>query len=202
MRILFIDLASHNGCIACVSEERTVALHAADHRISDTELLPEIDAALTSAGWPVEKVTHVACVTGPGGFTSLRVGVAAANAFAHALKIPSAGVHLSDLYHARASDGDLLWLHSTKAHELFVRGFGAHSRQWPEPVCQTTDALAGVLPENCAWAGELIETQRALVEAKHGKESPLESLENILPDFLTKLPYKTELLHPWYGREG
>jgi hypothetical protein len=109
MRALFLDLASHpstssgqaQGLLACVTGERVTALEAVDHRVGDHELIPLFERVLSTASWGSKDLTHVACVIGPGGFTSLRVAVAFANTLAHELTIPAAGIHLSDLYAAR-----------------------------------------------------------------------------------------------------
>ncbi|MBI1934192.1 hypothetical protein HYS30_00845 [Candidatus Peregrinibacteria bacterium] len=170
MRILFLNVASHSGLLACSTEERVLVQRAIDHRIGDHELVPLIEDTLHEAGWSYKDITHLACVIGPGGFTSLRVGVSCINALSWALKIPSTGIHLSDLYGARmpppltpppsAGEGEqppsppqggrgqgmgALWFHSTKRTELFVRGFGDFAKEWPEPRCTTLEDLVSEL---------------------------------------------------------
>lgn len=178
------------------------ALQSIDHRIGDGELLPEYDAALRAAGWTEKDLTHIACVMGPGGFTSLRVAVAFANTLAHTLKIPSAGIHLSDLYRARTDEKDFLWLHSTKAKEIFVRGFGVFAKEWSEAIDVKIDAMLEKIAPKTSWAGELLETHRALLEGKNLKAAPLRPLTDVLPLLLNNLPYERSLIKPWYGREG
>lgn len=102
MRYLFLDLASHSGLLACVEDQTIKASEPVDHRIGDHELIPLFEKTLDAAGWKAADLTHIACVIGPGGFMSLRVAVAFANTLMHQLKIPIAGIHLSDLYAARA----------------------------------------------------------------------------------------------------
>src|SRR3989454_9417680 len=55
-------------------------------------LAPALQRLLGSAGWPVAQVEAVAVSTGPGSFTSLRIGIATASAWARARGIPAAGV--------------------------------------------------------------------------------------------------------------
>ncbi|MFH0851499.1 MAG: hypothetical protein V1876_02005, partial [Candidatus Peregrinibacteria bacterium] len=177
MRAAFLDLASHRGLLACVTEEKVLASGPIDHRIGDHELVPLFEKTLKEAGWKSGDLTHVACVVGPGGFMSLRVAVAFANTLIHQLKIPGAGIHLSDLVAARvchgepclpaearkrrpgrtmtdtpvpsfdrAQDDTFLWLHSTKKHELFVRGFGSLASLWPEAAHVTVEDFMEKLP--------------------------------------------------------
>jgi tRNA threonylcarbamoyl adenosine modification protein YeaZ len=55
-------------------------------------LVPMIDAALGSAGVSYANLDRIAVTTGPGSFTGVRVGVAAARGLALALQIPAVGV--------------------------------------------------------------------------------------------------------------
>ncbi len=207
MPILFIDLASHStlshegACIACVDDTHTKAIHFIDERISDDGLMPALDHTLASAAWSYEDLTHIACVTGPGGFTSLRMAVSLANVLSDQLHIPLAGVHLSDVYRARAgSDAGLLWLHSTKRTHVFARTFGIDASQWDEATLVTLEELqsSGLKPN--AWTGELIPEHRAVVEPLGWKEMKITSITDALPQLLQGQEYKKQILVPWYGR--
>ncbi|MFH1443950.1 MAG: hypothetical protein ABIG34_00990 [Candidatus Peregrinibacteria bacterium] len=200
MRILYIDLASHNGLIACCDERSVVASEPVDHRIDDHELVPFFEKILSSAGWKTEDLTHVACVIGPGGFMSLRVVVGFANTLIHQLKISGTGIHISDLLQARASDQDFVWLHSTKKQELFVRGFGSFVALWPEAVHLTTDVFLQQVPQGAVWAGELIPEHRDLFREKQLTSLILQPITDVLPSFLSSRSYTQNLLEPWYGR--
>ena len=205
MHTLFLDLASHNGFLAAVTADAVVASHAVDHRIGDHELIPLIETVLSEAGWTYADLTHVACVTGPGGFTSLRVAVTCANVLADQLRIPSAGVHLSELYRERSavSDqrSDVYWLHSTKKDQLFVRG-----GQWKEPSLVVLADFLQSCPKKLSWCGELIDEHRKAIAdvadmvSLSNHESPLRNIEEILPAFLAGLHYERKPLEPWYGR--
>lgn len=191
MRTLFLDLGSNKGSLACVDDRSVVHLVAIDHRIDDSALMGLIERVVNDAGWTLRDLTHIACVTGPGGFTSLRVGVATANALSDALVIPICGIHLSDLYRER---GEGVWMHSTKKKELFIRDSDAEAR------CIAVDDLPQHLQKGGHWIGELIPDQRSIVEDAGMKEAVLRSLKDVLPEFLKDLEYKKQILQPWYGR--
>ncbi|MDD4628087.1 MAG: hypothetical protein PHE68_01695 [Candidatus Peribacteraceae bacterium] len=202
MRTLFLDLASHSGLLACVIGDAVVASEPVDHRVGDQELLPLLENLLKKSGWSFEDLTQVACVTGPGGFTSLRVAVALVNTLVHRLKIPGTGVHLSDLKKAQCSENDILWLHSTKKHELFIRGFGVYARQWPEATHVMLDVAEKELPKGAQWVGELIPEHEKVLSEKGFIPAETKSTEEILSGFLAKQAFTASLLTPWYGREG
>ena len=127
---------------------------------------------------------------------SLRVAVALCNTLSHELKIPAAGIHLSDLYESRIMNHESwYWLHSTKKHELFIReSSSAESR------CISTDELSPFLQTGGQWTGELIPEHRMIVDAAGMREAELRSLEEILPSFLQSRVYGHATLTPWYGR--
>lgn len=200
MRILFLDVASHEGLIAAVTADAVVASQSVDHRIGDRDLVPAIDAVLKAAGWKHGEITNVACVTGPGGFTSVRVGVSAANAFAWALGIPACGVHLSDLYAARVAYRDCIWLHSTKKNALFLRGFGTYASLAPDAQLHTLDDALRVIPTDAPLIGELISEHQAVFVVRGQHLQPLLSIADVLPSFLAKQRYDQKTLQPWYGR--
>src|SRR3989338_271449 len=155
---LFLNLASNDALVACVTDQNMVASASLNARISDHELLPMTEDVLKKAGWSYQDLTQIACVVGPGGFTSLRVAVALANVLSHELKVYSFGIHLSDVYFARRSaeipesplTHDAVWLHSTKKNELFIR------ESSEEPRCITIEELKTVIKKGMLWAGELI----------------------------------------------
>jgi tRNA threonylcarbamoyl adenosine modification protein YeaZ len=202
MRILFIDLAHHEGLIACVDGERVASSECAGNRVSDKDLVPLIEKLLKQAGWTMKDLGAVACVTGPGGFTSLKVAVSAANALAWSLHIPIAGIHGSELVRACSTEEDVIWLHSTKKEEMFVCGFGSHVTHWPEPIHRRLEAFASELPPAFSYIGEVIPEHEAWISEHGGKPARVVPVEEILPRFLAPLPYGHDQLTPWYGREG
>lgn len=210
MHCLLLNLASHSGTIACVDETHIVHSVAVDHRIDDQQLMQLLEQLLKDARWSYQDLTHLACAVGPGGFTSLRVGVACVNALSWALHIPACGMHLSDLFQARMptsspSSHQEFWLHSTKKQEIFVRGLGATARQFPDAECVKIDAFLASLggssrQQPFQWTGELIPEHREQVMAAGAREISLSPLQEILPRFLTSQNYSKETLTPWYGR--
>jgi len=200
MRTLFLDLASHQGLLACIEGGRIIGSRPVDHRIRDDELQPIFEGLLGEVKWGMKDIGRIASVAGPGGFTSLRVAAAFTNALAYALGVPVAGIHLSDLYAARQipspkSQSSSLWLHSTKKNEVFVREEGK------EPQWMKLDEFLAELPEGASWMGELIPEHEAEVTKKNAKRAELQSLESILPSFADSLVYEKKTLEPWYGRK-
>lgn len=60
-------------------------------------LAPVLADALGRLGFPPAAIARVACVTGPGSFTGLRLALTTASAFGHALGVPLAGINYLEL---------------------------------------------------------------------------------------------------------
>ncbi|MBM4416528.1 MAG: tRNA (adenosine(37)-N6)-threonylcarbamoyltransferase complex dimerization subunit type 1 TsaB, partial [Chloroflexi bacterium] len=105
---LAIDSASDDAAVALVDGERVLAERR--WRVATTysrELLAGIEATLAAAGAARDAMGAIAVNAGPGGYSSLRTGVATAQGLALALDIPLAGVdrlethaypHLAEAY--------------------------------------------------------------------------------------------------------
>ncbi|HRP79951.1 MAG TPA: tRNA (adenosine(37)-N6)-threonylcarbamoyltransferase complex dimerization subunit type 1 TsaB [Aquamicrobium sp.] len=94
MRLLAIDTAAHL-CAACILDTETGERGRAVLDIGKghaERLMAVIDAALTEAGATHADLDAIVVSVGPGSFTGVRVGVAAARGLALALKIPTVGV--------------------------------------------------------------------------------------------------------------
>lgn len=200
MNTLFLNLASHESMIACCDDKSIAVSESVHTRISDKELIPLVESVLEKAGWGYQDLDRIACVVGPGGFTSLRVAVTCANVLSDQLGVPSAGIHLSEIYKARVGDreignlGNWYWLHSTKKDQLFIQG-----GEYEEPTLISVDQLSTLHStlSTLHWCGELIPEHRSIIN-----QEPIElvPVTDVLPEFLSLLSYETQTLTPWYGR--
>ncbi|MDN2566178.1 tRNA (adenosine(37)-N6)-threonylcarbamoyltransferase complex dimerization subunit type 1 TsaB [Aquibium sp. A9E412] len=95
MTLLAIDTAA-DRCAACLFDAGTGRTAGRAERAMQTghaeHVVAVIDAALAAAGLDYAALSAVAVTVGPGSFTGVRVGVAAARGLALALSLPSAGV--------------------------------------------------------------------------------------------------------------
>lgn len=85
---LFIDTTKHTRAVVKVGKTEVIKTYE-DPRGQD--VLLHVDETLKKAKVKKEDLTEVEVNTGPGAFTSTRVGVAVANALGFALKIPVNG---------------------------------------------------------------------------------------------------------------
>jgi tRNA threonylcarbamoyladenosine biosynthesis protein TsaB len=128
MIVLAIDTAGVD-CAAAVYDADAGKLLAS---VSETigrghaeRLMAMIDEALQSAGLSLEDVQKIGVTVGPGSFTGIRVGVAAARGLALALGIECVGVCTLEVLARTASQTDALVLAAINAHrdEVYVQAF-------------------------------------------------------------------------------
>ena len=89
MSILSIDTSSQVSSVAVLSAERVAAELSMQGALTHSEtLMPHIGTALEMARVKKEELDGIAVSIGPGSFTGLRIGLAAAKMMAYALHIP------------------------------------------------------------------------------------------------------------------
>jgi tRNA threonylcarbamoyl adenosine modification protein YeaZ len=89
-----------------------------DPRAHAEQLTPNVVGALADAGVGMEDLDAVVVGCGPGPFTGLRVGMASAAAFGHALGVPVHGVCSLDAIGIE-SDGDILVVTDARRREVY-----------------------------------------------------------------------------------
>lgn len=128
MIVLAIDSAGQ-GCGICVWREGNAvsSLHEPMARGQDKRLIPMIAEALRTAGISFSDIDRVAVSRGPGSFTGLRIGLAAAQGIGLAHNLPVLGFDRFDLL-ARQANGknvkaneELLIVLASQRQELFCR---------------------------------------------------------------------------------
>jgi tRNA threonylcarbamoyladenosine biosynthesis protein TsaB len=93
MITLAIECATETVGLALLEEEEILAeFYLGPGRHHAEVLLPALEQLLSLSGIPVEKIDLLACTTGPGSFTGVRMGVSTVKGLALALGKPIVGV--------------------------------------------------------------------------------------------------------------
>jgi tRNA threonylcarbamoyladenosine biosynthesis protein TsaB len=146
--ILTIDAAGSACATAVARGDQLLAVRCAAMMHGQAEaLLPMIDDAMRAAGLRPAALDLLAVTTGPGSFTGIRVGVAAAQGIALAAGLPLIGVGsfeaVAEVVPSDAiAGGSLLVALEARRTDLFVQLFDSAREPLSEP--------AAVLPENLA----------------------------------------------------
>jgi tRNA threonylcarbamoyladenosine biosynthesis protein TsaB len=104
MSVLAFDCAVSGLAVALVRDGAPLAVHREEGREQAARLLPAIAAVLQQAAVDRRSLSMIAVTIGPGSFTGVRVGLAAARGLAIALDIPLAGISTTATLLAQAPD--------------------------------------------------------------------------------------------------
>lgn len=146
MIVLAIDTAGTGCSAALYDSNRDVVLGAAGEDIGRghaERLMEFVDGALDAAGLDLPAIDRIAVTIGPGSFTGIRVGVAAARGLALALGIPAVGIStLSAL--AAGRNGPLLVAIDAKRDEVYWQAFAADGSETTPPAIATVEEARAI----------------------------------------------------------
>ena len=146
MLIIGIESATVQvGCAVGGHEGVLASTHSARPRRHAESLTPAIEFVCRQARTPLQEMGAVAVDIGPGLFTGLRVGVAAAKAIAHALRVPMIGVSSLDLlaFPVRYSPKMIVAVIDARRGELFHASY----RQVPGGLQRVTNPQVGTVDD-------------------------------------------------------
>jgi tRNA threonylcarbamoyladenosine biosynthesis protein TsaB len=172
-RILAIDSATDSLSVALLHGEEVIALRESEARMQHAAaLLPAIDATLKAAGSDLDAIEALGISTGPGSFTSLRIGLATAKGLAFRRELDAVGVStlesmaLAGLEQAE-DDAPVVALLDARRGEWYAGGWRAAASPGGLPVpmlaeglyapdriaaaLTRTEAIRVVAPDNGAW---------------------------------------------------
>jgi tRNA threonylcarbamoyladenosine biosynthesis protein TsaB len=160
--ILAFDTATTVATSALVRDGETLA-----ERVSiPARVLEDVDALLREAGVDATGLDGIAVGTGPGSFTSLRMGLAAARALAFALELPVAGVSTLDALAAGAPAA--LPVVDARRREVFTLVDG-------DPVAVRPEGLSNSLLQGAFCVGDGAVRYRQILESAGAEVPPADS---------------------------
>jgi tRNA threonylcarbamoyladenosine biosynthesis protein TsaB len=143
MTVLAFDCAVSGLAVAVVRDGAGLAERREAGRGQAATLLPAIAATLQEAGVDRRALSLIAVTVGPGSFTGVRVGLAAARGLALALGVPLAGITTTAALLAAAPNDGRLTVAAIDTH--LGDWFCACAPDRQAPFVATTEALAAKL---------------------------------------------------------
>ena len=149
--VLAFDCAVSGLAIAIVGDGTRLAGIAEEGRDQAARLLPAIAAALAEAGVGRRELSLIAVTIGPGSFTGVRVGLAAARGLAVGLGVPLAGLATTRVLLAQARPrGRTVALPPSTA--AWVTGSAPSARGWARRTASRRPLSRRRPSWRCAWA--------------------------------------------------
>ncbi len=104
MKLIAIDTALEACSVGVATDDATILHSEAVDRAHQVRLFPMMRAAMAEAGLRFEALDRIAVTIGPGSFTGIRIGVAAARGLALVTKAPVVGITTLAVHAESAAD--------------------------------------------------------------------------------------------------
>jgi tRNA threonylcarbamoyl adenosine modification protein YeaZ len=195
MLILGIDTSTTTGGIALVSETQLIANYQLDVTVTHSaRLFPAIDAVLRDAQLTLKEINGIAVAIGPGSFTGLRIGVAAAKSLAYLNKVPLVGVPTLDaLAHPFNQSNQLICpILDALRGEVYTALYKANTgklEKKSEDIVTTIPALLEQITQSCLFSGNAIAKYKTEIITRLGIQAvfaPI-NLQVVLPSSVAEL---------------
>jgi tRNA threonylcarbamoyladenosine biosynthesis protein TsaB len=139
-RLLMIDTCGDSSAVGLAEGSAMVGVRLLGHKSASAELVNAVRMLLSDAQWSIAGLTAVGVVSGPGSFTGVRTGLAAAKGLSEAAGLPLIAVsRLAVLAEASGLAAGLAVLDAGRG-DLYVRDI-ASGREW---LCDA-ERIAGQL---------------------------------------------------------
>ena len=155
MLVLALDTSATFVSVALLNEKQVFAFAEEEMERGQAEaLMPMIDGVMAQARKEMSQIDAIAVTVGPGSFTGVRIGLAAARAFGLALKVPVYGVTCFEAwaYHLGRSCKVIL---DSKRDDYFVQTFDNQDNATDIPSIQSAENLKTQLPFAAIGTGAL-----------------------------------------------
>jgi tRNA threonylcarbamoyladenosine biosynthesis protein TsaB len=172
MLVLGLETATQVVGVAIGNSKGVLAsFHSTRERRHAETLAPAIDFVCRQAQVDLGEIGAVVVDVGPGSFTGLRVGLAAAKAIAYARNVPMAGLCSLDLiaYRARVADRVILSIIDARRDELYYalyRRASGEVQRLTEPRVGPISEITGqlkALGEGCLALGDGVQRYAQLL---------------------------------------
>ena len=155
MLILALDTSATFVSVALLNEKQVFAIAEEEMERGQAEaLMPMIDGVMAQAHKKMSDIDAIAVTVGPGSFTGVRIGLAAARAFGLALNVPVYGVTCFEAWSYHLGQNCKVVLDS-KRDDYFVQTFDANDNAMDEPSIQSFEQLKEQLPFAAVGTGAL-----------------------------------------------
>jgi tRNA threonylcarbamoyladenosine biosynthesis protein TsaB len=158
-----------------------VSRYEARERGHAEALFPMINAVMGEAGLDYADLTRVAATVGPGSFTGVRAGVAAARGIALAANVEALGVMSLDVLaegcrtqtDAASREGGFAVAQDARRGELYLALYSASGERISEAQALAPAVAAGLLPEGLSFVAGTGGEQLAYAAAAIGRIFPV-----------------------------
>ncbi len=179
--LLAIDTATHFAGLALYGQDQVWAEEIWYSAMTHTvELMPRIQRILSTQQVAVESLTGIGVSLGPGSFTGLRIGLAAAKGMALPYRLPLIGVSTLDVVaYPYQEAGRPVWaIIRAGRGRIGVAGYDQVEGEWVQivsPTLTTFEGLCDLAAEPAVFTGELDDQAVSLLRERLGQAAIIPS---------------------------
>ena len=126
MKILSIDSSSVAASAAVAADGKILSEVFANNGFTHSKtLMNVVKNAIDLSGVPLDEIDLIACVTGPGSFTGVRIGVACAKGLAFTNEIPCIGISTLETfpYNISCIEGTVCGIMDARCQQVYTASF-------------------------------------------------------------------------------
>lgn len=179
--LLAIDTATHFAGLALYGQGRVWAeeswYSAMTHSV---ELMPRIQRMLATHQVAVESLAGIGVSLGPGSFTGLRIGLAAAKGMALPYRLPLIGISTLDVvaYPHQSADRPVWAIIGAGRGRIGVACYNHLEGEWTQivsPVLTTFEGLCDLATEPALFSGEIDDRAASMLQERLGQAALIPS---------------------------
>lgn len=159
MKVLGIETSGTRGGVALLESGAVRGIRLFEKgMVHGREIAPSIQSLLAETSWPAEAIDLIACDIGPGSYTGLRVGLAAAKGLALGLRRPIIGVSSLDaLAEAAQGRAGVLCPAIDAKWEQIYGAIYQEGRRTTDYLAEKPDVFASRVPSGAFVFGDALE---------------------------------------------
>jgi tRNA threonylcarbamoyladenosine biosynthesis protein TsaB len=180
--LLAIDTATHLAGLALYDQGQVWAEETWHSAMTHTvELMPRTQRMLNAYRMSVESLAGIAVSLGPGSFTGLRIGLAAAKGMALPFRLPLVGIPTLDVVaYPFQGAGQPVWaIIQAGRGRIGVACYDCVEEEWMQttpPTLTTYEALCDLAAEPAVFTGEVDEQGAGLLRERLGQAATIPTL--------------------------
>ncbi len=159
MKILAIDTSSVNATVAVCDENKILGEYTiAGDRAHSQIIMPMTDELLKRCGIDVADIDVFAVALGPGSFTGLRIGMAAAETMASALGKKIIGISSLDMIAASFpfENKYICPIFDARRSDVYNAVYSGNEKITPDRICDIDTVLAEMQDRETIFAGDAV----------------------------------------------
>ncbi len=159
MKILAIETSGQTASAALAEEDKLIAEFTLNYKMTHSQtIMPMLDIITKMTELELNTVDYIACASGPGSFTGLRIGAATAKGLSHGLNVPVVPVPTLDAlaYNVFDTDKIVCPIMDARRQQVYTAFYHWRENKLVRLSEHTAEAIEKVMDMAMAFQKEII----------------------------------------------